>query len=229
MDLDGLENRIGYKFSNRAWIQQALITRSFQAEHPELKVDNERLEFLGDSVLSLVISEILFTYLPPLTEGEMSMIRSGTVNTRVLAEIARQIGLEDILQLGNTNDNPYVRDTLHSKLADGMEAILGAVFMDGGWEKAVAVVRLLWGKRVESQVQRPRAWDYKTRFQEAVQPHGKRLSYRVRQEGPDHNPVFFAQVLLDGQVRGDGEGSSKKEAEQQAAQIGLESWMREAE
>jgi ribonuclease-3 len=216
--LTALEERIGYRFRDRAILQRALAHRSWCAEHGGHE-SNERLEFLGDSVLGLVVTDDVFARFPHLPEGQLSEVRAGVVNARALADVAAEIGLGDCLLLGKGEDSGGGRSK-QSILADALEALIAAVYLDGGLEPATRLVLTQFGGRIGEAATGPGGRDYKTRLQElAAARNVGRPRYQVRDEGPDHAKRFFAVVLLDGQPSGAGEGNSKKEAEQAAAWI----------
>jgi ribonuclease-3 len=216
--LDALEQRIDYRFRDRAILQRALSHRSWCAEHGGHE-SNERLEFLGDSVLGLVVTDDVFGRFPHLPEGQLSEVRAGVVNARALADVAAEMSLGDCLLLGKGEDGGGGR-LKQSILADALEALIAAVYLDGGLEHATRLVLARFGARIGEAATGPGGRDYKTRLQElAAARNVGRPRYQVRDEGPDHAKRFFAVVLLDGQASGAGEGNSKKEAEQAAAWI----------
>lgn len=191
--------------------------RSWCAENGQVD-SNERLEFLGDAVLGLTIAAKIFTHYPELPEGQLAKLRAGVVNAVTLAEIAREISLGDALLLGKGERSTGGADK-QSILADALEAIIGAVYLDGGFEAARDLVLRLWDDHVSDAVREgPGGFDYKTRLQElAVATLESAPSYLVETTGPDHARVFDARVMVGEDVLGVGSGSSKKEAEQAAA------------
>jgi ribonuclease-3 len=192
--------------------------RSWCAETPG-ENSNERLEFLGDAVLGLVITDHLFRSYPELPEGELAKVRASVVNSETLAEVGADLGLGEALLLGKGEASSGGREK-PSILADAMEAVIGAVYLDGGWSAAATLIMGLLGDRVEEGAAGPGGQDYKTRLQELAARQFDRLPrYEVTDEGPDHAKRFFATVLVGGVVRGTGEGRSKKQAEQQAARL----------
>jgi ribonuclease-3 len=211
-----LENRIGYHFRDRSFLDRALSHRSWCAEN-EGHESNERLEFLGDSVLGLVVTDDVFRRFPGLPEGQLSEVRAGVVNAKTLADVALEMGLGESLRLGKGEDSGGGR-MKQSILADALEALIAAVYLDGGIEAAGPLVLERFGEHIAEAAAGPGGRDYKTRLQElAAQRALGRPRYLVRDEGPDHAKRFFATVLLEGNVSGAGEGNSKKEAEQAAA------------
>jgi ribonuclease-3 len=189
--------------------------RSWCAETPGA-ISNERLEFLGDAVLGLVVTDHLFrTY--ELPEGELAKVRASVVNSAALAEVAEELDLGVALLLGKGEDASGGREK-PSILADAMEAVIGAVYLDGGWEAAERLVMTLLGERIAEAAEGPGGQDFKTRLQELAARRFESLPrYEVTDEGPDHAKRFFATVAVAGVVSGNGEGRSKKQAEQAAA------------
>lgn len=198
-------------------LEQALTHRSYAYEHGGLPT-NERLEFLGDSVLGLVVTDALYRGHPELAEGALAKLRASVVNTRALASVGRRLGLAPWLRLGRGEEVTGGRDK-DSILADTVEAILGAIYLDRGVEVARLVVRALVDPLLEAATREGAALDWKTALQELTAEQGLGVpDYRVQDSGPDHEKHFTADVLLAGQPRGSGEGRSKKIAEQQAAE-----------
>jgi ribonuclease-3 len=211
-----LENRLGYHFRDRSFLDRALSHRSWCAENDGHE-SNERLEFLGDSVLGLIVTDDVFRRFPGLPEGQLSEVRAGVVNAKTLADVALEMGLGECLLLGKGEDSGGGR-MKQSILADALEALIAAVYLDGGIEAAGPLVLRRFGEHIAEAAAGPGGRDYKTRLQElAAQRSLGRPRYLVRDEGPDHAKRFFATVLLDGNASGAGEGNSKKEAEQAAA------------
>lgn len=218
IELGRLEARLGVSFVDRRMLLQALAHRSWCAEHGEA-VSNERLEFLGDSVLGLVVTDHVFRNFPGLPEGHLSEVRAGVVNARMLAEVASEIELGDYLLLGKGEHTAGGRSKA-SILADAMEAVFAAVYLDRGYLVArELILRLLTG-RITDAADGPGGRDSKTRLQELAAARSLgRPRYTVTDDGPDHAKRFFATVSVDGVERGRGEGRSKKEAEQAAARV----------
>ncbi|MGH9026355.1 MAG: ribonuclease III [Acidimicrobiia bacterium] len=215
--LDTLQDALGWRFRDRELLERSLTHRSFCAEHPEVP-SNERLEFLGDAVLGLVVAAYAFRAFPDGTEGELSEARAGVVNAEVLAELGAEVGLGPALRLGKGEDASGGR-AKPSILSDAMEAVIAAVYVDGGWPAAEALVLRLLEDRIGEYASAGRP-SPKSRLQElAVRVLEEVPRYRVRDDGPDHSKHFFASVLLRGEVRGQGEGRSKRQAEQEAARI----------
>lgn len=215
-DLKGLEEALGYHFKRQELLKEALTHRSWG--YP----DFERLEFLGDSVLELCISHLLFEILPMYKEGELSKIRASLVRGERLAEIAKSLSLGDYLLLGKGEEQTGGRQKA-SILASAFEALVGAVYLDGGFERALEVVRKCFSPYLEEVKGNWRDIDFKTQLQEGVQARFKDLPQYVllSQSGPEHEKTFEVAVMVKGQVWGKGRGKSKKEAEQRAAEEAL--------
>lgn len=216
---------LGYAFVDDGLLSVALTHRSFESEFPD-EPSNERLEFLGDAVLGLVIADVLYTDWD-LAEGEMAKVRAAVVNEATLAGVARRLGLGAALRLGKGEEASGGRDK-PSILADAMEAVLGAVYLDGGFEAARAVILADWQALVAERAAAPGRRDYKTRLQEVLAREGAVPQYRVEGFGPDHARTFAATVAVEGRELGSGQGSSKKRAQQEAARIALEALRRGA-
>lgn len=217
-----LEEKLGYVFRNPSLLSEALNHSSYANEHrAQGESSNERLEFLGDSVLGFVTAEFLFELHRNLPEGDLTRQRAALVCEQSLHEVAKMLDLGKYLKLGKGEEAGGGRHRA-SILADATEAVFAAVYLDGGIEAASALIhRVLLdqeGEHAEQLVQ-----DYKTALQELVQrKSGQQLSYRmVGESGPDHNKTFTAEVLLNGEGVGTGSGHSKKEAEQAAARAAI--------
>ena len=219
-----LEEKLGYRFKNRALLENALQHSSYANEHRGAGMrSNERLEFLGDAVLGVVTADYLYKKHPDLPEGDLPRIRAALVCEESLHEVAQQLGLGEYLRLGRGEELGGGRRR-PSILADATESVFAAVYLDGGMEAAAALIhRVLLDKEREEAVEERRR-DYKTELQELVQRRPEQvLRYEMTgTSGPDHDRVFSFRVLLNGQVAGTGEGRSKKEAEQAAARCALE-------
>jgi ribonuclease-3 len=212
----GRELRV--RFRDPRILGVALIHRSYAFEQGTAET-NERLEFLGDAVLGLVVTDLAFRRFPDMPEGQLAKLRAATVNMVTLAEVARDLGLGEELLLGRGEELSGGRDK-SSILADGMEAVLGAVYVDRGLGAAARVIERLFWPRMSAYARGEGERDYKTGLQElAAQDVGSMPHYRVEERGPDHAKEFTATVFLDGRPFGTGEGRSKKEAEQQAARV----------
>jgi len=219
---------LGWDVVDRELFTQALAHRSWCAEHPG-QVPNERLEFLGDAVLGLIITDFLYRSHPGLPEGELAKARAAVVNSAALAQTAREVQLGNALLLGKGEDSSGGR-LKPSILADAMEALIGAIYLDAGYGFTEQVVLRLLGARLREAAKGPGEDDYKTRLQElCAQTYDELPIYRVVDRGPDHAKVFEAEVLVGGRSRGRGEGRSKKQAEQMAAKLAWRDLMAEAE
>jgi ribonuclease-3 len=216
--LERLEASMGVSFTDRDLLLRALAHRSWCAENGEPE-SNERLEFLGDSVLGLVVTHYVFVHFPTLHEGHLSEVRAGVVNARVLAELALELDLGPHLLLGKGEDAAGGR-AKQSILADAFEAIVAAVYLDQGFAVARDMVLRCLAERIADAASGPGGRDFKTRLQEATAAFSfGRPRYSVRDEGPDHAKHFFAAVYVNDRLYGEGEGRSKKEAEQSAAWV----------
>jgi len=215
-----LYDALGYTFSDTALLDQALTHRSWCAEN-EGRSSNERLEFVGDAVLGMAITEALFSGRPEQAEGDLAKARAEVVSTKALAEVARHLNLGPLLFLGRGEDISGGRQK-DSILADATEAVFAAVFVDGGWDAARAVVLGQLGEKARVAQSTPGERDFKTRLQEFTAVHSLPLPhYEVEIRGPDHGREFVSTVRI-GETVGNGIGSSKKQAQQQAAQDILE-------
>lgn len=218
-NLERLEEKLGYLFRDRTMLQLALVHRSFafeQARQPAL--DNERLEFLGDAVVDLVVGHALFTRYPEMREGEMTRLRALLVRESHLAEMAAVLGLGEFLLLGRGEETSRGR-TKPSILSSGYEAVIGALFEDGGYAVAAAFIERHFLPVLDSQRQRLLQADAKSRLQETLQEkYSEAPTYLLESaEGPDHQKTFTVSVSFRGLVLAKGQASSKKEAEQVAA------------
>ncbi len=211
-----LAARLGWDVGNQELFAQALAHRSWCAEHPG-REPNERLEFLGDAVLGLVVTDYLYRTYPDLPEGELAKARAAVVNSVSLASTARELQLGNALFLGKGEDASGGRSKL-SILADAMEALIGAIYLDAGYSTVNGIVLQLLGERLRESAKGPGDEDYKTRLQElCAQTYDELPVYRVADSGPDHAKVFHAEVTVRGRSLGKGAGRSKKQAEQVAA------------
>jgi len=211
-----LEETLGVAFRDGSLLQAALTHRSFAFEHGA-PVTNERLEFLGDAVLGLVVTDLAFRRFPELSEGELAKLRAAMVNMTTLAEVARQLSVGEAIKLGRGEELSGGRAKA-SILADAMEAIFGAVYLDRGLEVCSALLERLFWPRMDAYARGEGDRDYKTILQEVAAQDLERLpEYRVEERGPDHQKEFTATVYLSGVEYGRGTGRSKKEAEQGAA------------
>ncbi len=216
---DDLEEKLGYRFSDPARLGEALVHRSWA--HEQGSIDhNERLEFLGDAVLGVIAADWLFRSHPELPEGELSRRKAWLVSAPTLARHAARLGLGERMQLGVGEERSGGRGRA-SILADAVEAVFGAVWLDGGFEAARGVVERFLATAAEEAAEA--AADAKTELQELVQGWGWELpEYAiVAEQGPDHDKQFVCEVRLRGDLAGTGEGRSKKEAQQRAAAAAL--------
>ncbi|MEW5954624.1 MAG: ribonuclease III [Bacillota bacterium] len=219
-----LIEQLGLSWHNPDLLLQALTHSSYSSENRQQEIkNNERLEFLGDAVLELLVSEILFASQPRLTEGELTKMRARVVCEPTLARIAREIGLGGCLRMSRGEVRSGGRDR-PSMLADSFEALLGAVYLDQGLDAARSVVQKYLDPVFRDVVQGRLERDYKTDLQEILQQRSPdTVSYKiVHEEGPDHHKRFTAAVFNRGREMGRGSGYSKKEAEQKAAREALE-------
>jgi ribonuclease-3 len=222
-----LQLALGWTFADPELLGRALTHRSYCAEFG-VEESNERLEFLGDSVLGLVVTRFVFEEYPQLPEGELAKLRASVVSADALAEIAQELDLGVALRLGKGEAASGGR-LKPSILADAMEAVIAAVYLDGGFEPASRLVLALLESRIREQAVGPGGQDYKTRLQELAARCCDQLPrYQVRHEGPDHSKRFFAVVRLRNEEYGSGEGRSKKAAEQAAARVAWERLQGEA-
>jgi ribonuclease-3 len=198
-------------------LERALTHRSYAYEHGGLPT-NERLEFLGDAVLGIVVTDALYTTHPDLPEGALAKLRASVVNTRALAGVARRLELGRWICLGRGEEATGGRDK-NSILADTMEAVIGAVYLDRGISGATVLVRTLFDPLMAAAASEGAELDWKTALQEVMASRGLGVpDYRITESGPDHDKRFAAQVLVAGEPLGRGDGRSKKEAEQVAAE-----------
>ena len=217
-----LQKKLGYNFKTISLLKNALTHSSYINEFKNAKC-NERMEFLGDSILSVVVSEYIYTHLKNYDEGDLSKIRASVVCEDGLVKIANEISLGDYLYLSKGEDLNGGRKR-KSILSDATEAVFAAIFLDGGMDEAKKVILGFTINYInEFSGKNPKEFDYKTKLQEFVQNLGKDVKYELLGEsGPDHNKHFIARVFIDGTPCGDGEGTSKKKAEQAAAKIACE-------
>ena len=214
--LSELENALGYHFRDQSLLQNALTHRSYAHESLNGEPDNERLEFLGDSILGFVVAFALYRQFPEKPEGDLTRIRADLVCERNLARVASSIGLGKHLLLGRGEDQSGGR-TRDSIVSDAMESVIAAVCLDGGFDAAKEIIlRLILGDTPEDK---PRVVDYKTLIQELIQREKNQAIHYVLvgETGPDHDKRFDMEAILNGKIVGRGSGTSKKKAEQEAA------------
>ncbi len=221
--MTALEERLGYSFRNRALLETALTHSSYANENRASGiVCNERLEFLGDSVLGVTVADFLYRHFPDMPEGRMTRLRAELVCEQSLHRVALELHLGDYLRLGKGEEHNGGRKRA-SILSDAVEAVIAAMYLDAGMETAAGFIHRCLLDDVRA-IETPTFTDYKTSLQELVQRHsGQVLSYElVGEEGPDHAKTFCVQVCLNGDPIGRGTGRTKKEAEQAAAANALE-------
>ena len=214
-----LEESLHHRFEDRELLRRALVHRSYLSDYPQ-EHSNERLEFLGDAVLQLAVTGFIFDRFPDLHEGDMAKVRAGVVNALTLADLAESLGIGEYLLLGRGEEATGGR-VKASLLADALEALLGAVYLDSGFETARHITLELLGDEITERASEPGWRDYKTRLQEVLAKQGRRPYYRITGDGPDHLRSFTASVEVDGEELGRGSGRSKKRAEQRAAEEAL--------
>ena len=216
--LDELAERIGHRFGNEELLRTALRHRSWIAENDGHE-SNERLEFLGDAVLGWVVADLVYRRHDDMAEGKLTDLRKSVVNAIALGAMAEQLGVGEHLMLGRGEDAAGGRQKT-SILSDALEAIFGAIYLDAGAEVAYRVISSLFREQMVEALAGLDRLDAKTRLQElASRVGGGHVSYRVTDEGPDHEKTFFATVYVGDREMGAGEGRSKKAAEQIAAEI----------
>ncbi len=214
--------QLNYEFQNHSLLTEAITHSSYANE--QHCACNERLEFLGDSVLSLIISNELFLRMPEVQEGELSKLRASLVCEQSLAELAERLHLGEALLLGHGEELSGGRKRA-SILSDAFEALLAAIYLDSDFFNAKTWLLALMEDKIDDAVAGKSYHDYKTIFQERVQKKGGRIEYQLlRESGPDHQKDFFVALLVNGKEISKGKGGSKKEAEQHAAKQALERW-----
>lgn len=221
MDFTEFENKIGYTFKNKDLLHEALSHSSYANEAKNGRRSNERLEFLGDSVLSIVVSKHLFTHFKHLPEGELTKIRASLVCEKALFGFSKRIDLGKYIILGKGEENSGGRKR-PSIISDAFEAVIAAIYLDGGMEAAEKYVLTFIPKNLSANSSKA-LHDYKTSLQEIIQRNPEeRVEYVLAdQTGPDHDREFVVQVKLNSNVIGEGRGHSKKQAEQSAAREAL--------
>jgi ribonuclease-3 len=211
-----LEQRLGLTFKDASLLDLALTHRSYAYENDVVET-NERMEFLGDAILNLCVTDLLYARFPTYLEGDLAKLRASLVSEPALAAVAGEFDLGEVIRLGRGESQSGGRDKPSIK-ADALEAVLGAVYLDGGITAIRRLVKRLFGSRIEAAVGKEIPKDAKTRLQEIVtRAHGILPRYRVSGSGPDHAKQFRAEVYVNDEFCGAGDGRSKKEAEQAAA------------
>lgn len=221
-NIELFEKKINYRFENKKYILEALTHSSYSNENKNFPF-NERLEFLGDSVLSIVISDYLFKKETKLPEGELTKIRANIVCEESLSEVSKSIHLGKYMLLGKGEEATGGRDRI-SILADALEAVIAAIYLDGGMESASRFILDYMSQIINDSIKGKIFRDYKTCLQEVLQSNGENnIWYKlVDEKGPDHNKRFVMEVGINNTVLGVGEGKSKKDAEQVAAKCALD-------
>ncbi len=221
-ELRGLASRLGLEIHDLGLLDRALTHSSASAEWPHPLPDYESLEFLGDAVLGLAVGHDLFEKFPERTPGEYSRMRAGLVNRRSVARVAGELGIARVIRLGRGEESSGGRQRT-SLIADCLEALIAAVYLDQGWEVARAFVVRVFAHELERAHELDRVWDFKSRLQDYCQANHIPLPHFevVCSEGPDHKKEFEVEVTIQGKALGRGRGSTKKEAEQNAAGAAL--------
>lgn len=221
--LEAFQQRIGYRFRNPGLLLRALTHPSYVNEHPEAGLDNQRLEFLGDAVLGMAVADWIFRHYPEFQEGEMTRLRAALVREESLARFALDLGLGALLRLGRGEEEAGGRER-PANLGDGLEALVAALYLDGGLEPVYGLVHRLVAPTAQAVLEADADKDAKSRLQEWAQgERGVTPHYRiVAEDGPAHARTFVAEVLLDQEVVGRGQGRSKQAAERAAAQQALQ-------
>ncbi len=224
------EKVIQYTFRDKELLNKALTHSSYCREHDvETKNNNERLEFLGDAFLDAIISVELYNRLSQVDEGRLTKTRALIVCEKSLAQAARRLGIGDYLNMGKGEELSGGRHR-ESILADAVEAVIGAIYIDSGYAEAARFVSREFADTIDDAVAGKLFTDYKTQVQEALQKRGKKtvISYHLDKEtGPDHDKTFYVHLVCNGKTLGSGSGKSKKEAEQKAAKATLEGGMKQ--
>ena len=219
-----LEKKLNHDFKNKLFLKNSLSHSSYANENKLGIINsNERLEFLGDAILNLIVSQYLYKKYPHYPEGELTKIRAKVVCESSLAYIARKIGVGDYLLLGKGEETTGGRER-DSILADTVEAMIGAVYMDSDFQTANKHLLAQFEDDIVKAVEKGELFfDYKTELQEKYQKHSNsKIEYNIyNEEGPEHNKTFFMNVILNGKILGTGKGKNKKEAEQMAAKVAL--------
>ncbi|PID76352.1 MAG: ribonuclease III [Deltaproteobacteria bacterium] len=223
--LAGLEQTLGYRFTNLLLLQQALVHSSYAFERSAPQFNNETLEFLGDAVLDLVIGHLLYRHCPDMREGELTRLRAALVNETHLARMARKIKLGDYLFLGKGEEASSGREK-SSILSCAYEAVIGAVFEDGGYDSVCRLVETFFIPAIDAQKDELLVGDAKSRLQEKLQGRFNETPVYVldKEEGPPHQKLFTASVIFRGERLGTGQAGSRKKAEQQAAAFALKKY-----
>ena len=223
-NIEELEKRIQYRFEDRSYLERALTHSSYNREKNTKHKDNERLEFLGDAFLDAIVGAELFVRMNSVTEGTLTKTRALIVCEKALAEVAREFNLGKYILMGHGEAGTGVRNK-DSILADALEAVIGAIYMDGGYDAAQKFTVSAFKKMIEGAMAGRIFSDYKSEIQEVLQSGGKTVNINYvldREEGPAHDKTFYLHMECDGKKYGSGKGKTKKEAEQNAAKASLE-------
>ena len=217
-NLELLEKKLNYKFKDIKLLKKALTHSSYVNENNMKSYEsNERLEYLGDAVLGLIIGEYFYINYPKYLEGSLSKMRADSVNEKVLFFISKNLNLGDSIRFGKgeIKNGGRMRE---STSADALEALIGAIYLDSNFNEAKRIVSYLFQEFLEKDRYKLFNIDFKTKLQEKVQKSGKKLEYKlVREEGPDNNKTFYTELFLDEVLVGKGKGKTKKESQQEAA------------
>ena len=223
-NIEELEKRIKYRFQDRVYLERALTHSSYNREKNTKHKDNERLEFLGDAFLDAIVGAELFVRMNSVTEGTLTKTRALIVCEKALAEVAREFNLGKYILMGHGEAGTGGRNK-DSILADALEAVIGAIYMDGGYDAAQKFTVSAFEKMIEGAMAGRIFSDYKSEIQEVLQSGGKTVNINYvldREEGPAHDKTFYLHMECDGKKYGSGKGKTKKEAEQNAAKASLE-------
>ena len=223
-NIEELEKRIQYRFEDRSYLERALTHSSYNREKNTKHKDNERLEFLGDAFLDAIVGAELFVRMNSVTEGTLTKTRALIVCEKALAEVAREFNLGKYILMGHGEAGTGGRNK-DSILADALDAVIGAIYMDGGYDAAQKFTVSAFKKMIEGAMAGRIFSDYKSEIQEVLQSGGKTVNINYvldREEGPAHDKTFYLHMECDGKKYGSGKGKTKKEAEQNAAKASLE-------
>ena len=225
MNNSGFEKTIAYTFKNKELLTKALTHSSYCKEHAvDIRGNNERLEFLGDAFFDAVISVELYRRLENVDEGKLTKTRALIVCEKSLATVGTRLNIGEHLNMGRGEEHSGGRQR-ESIIADALEAVIGAIYLDGGYDEAARFVSREFASTIDDALAGKLFADYKTQVQEALQKRGQKtfISYKLdREEGPDHDKTFYVHLVCNGKTLGSGSGKSKKEAEQNAARATLE-------
>jgi len=224
INFETLEKKIGLKFKNKDLLKQAFTHRSYLNENPDFKLEhNERLEFLGDAVIELIVTEHLYKEYPEKPEGELTNWRAALVNAKMFTSVAEELGFNDFLLLSRGEFKELGKARAYI-LANAFEALLGALYLDSGYKPCDEFIKKYLLKKLADIIQDGSYKDAKSKFQEEAQEKNSITpSYKViKESGPDHDKIFIVGVYLGTELVAEGKGSSKQEAEEAAAQLALE-------